>query len=98
MVIALSNRIETTILSNLFFREEYTRKVLPFLKADYFSQRTEQILFGEVVTCKVDSQDRVECFKPQCLTRLRDSTIKIILNCPNTPDFNIIEMVFCDMK
>ena len=22
------------------------------------------ILFGEVVTCKVDSQDRVECFKP----------------------------------
>jgi len=49
MVIALSNRIETTILSNLFYREEYTRKVLPFLKAEYFSQRTEQILFGEVV-------------------------------------------------
>ena len=49
MVIALSNRIETTILSNLFFREEYTRKVLPFLKADYFSQRTEQILFDEIV-------------------------------------------------
>jgi len=45
----LSNRIETTILSNLFYREEYTRKVLPFLKAEYFSQRTEQILFGEVV-------------------------------------------------
>jgi len=49
VVIALSNRIETTILSNLFYREEYTRKVLPFLKAEYFSQRTEQILFGEVV-------------------------------------------------
>ncbi len=49
MVIALSNRIETTILSNLFYREEYTRKVLPFLKAEYFSQRTEQILFDEVV-------------------------------------------------
>ena len=49
MVIALSNRIETTILSNLFFREEYTRKVLPFLKADYFSQRTEKILFDEIV-------------------------------------------------
>tara|TARA_B100000925_G_scaffold259382_1_gene214893 strand:- start:130 stop:1515 length:1386 start_codon:yes stop_codon:yes gene_type:complete len=49
VVIALSNRIETTILSNLFYREEYTRKVLPFLKAEYFSQRTEQILFDEVV-------------------------------------------------
>ena len=42
------NRIETTILSNLFFREEYTRKVLPFIKKDYFSTRTEQLLFEEI--------------------------------------------------
>ena len=42
------NRIETTILSNLFFREDYTRKVLPFIKKDYFNTRTEQLLFEEV--------------------------------------------------
>jgi len=43
------NRLETTILSSLFFREEYTRKALPFLKAEYFSKRIEQILFSEIV-------------------------------------------------
>ena len=43
-----SDRLETTILNNLFFQEDYTRKVLPFLKEEYFSLRTEKILFREV--------------------------------------------------
>jgi len=43
-----SDRLETTILNNLFFQEEYARKVLPFLKEDYFGLRTEKILFTEI--------------------------------------------------
>ena len=43
-----SDRLETTILSNLFFNEDYARKVLPFLKEEYFGIRTEKILFTEV--------------------------------------------------
>ena len=43
-----SDRLETTILNNLFFQEDYTRKVLPFLKEEYFGLRTEKILFKEV--------------------------------------------------
>ncbi len=43
-----SDRIETTILNNLFYQEDYTRKVLPFLKEDYFGLRTEKILFREI--------------------------------------------------
>ena len=31
------NRLETTILKNLIYNEEYTRKVLPFVRAEYFS-------------------------------------------------------------
>tara|TARA_B110000305_G_scaffold224167_1_gene269403 strand:+ start:648 stop:2015 length:1368 start_codon:yes stop_codon:yes gene_type:complete len=42
------SRIENTIISSLFFKEEYTRKVLPFIKEEYFSNRVEQLLFGEV--------------------------------------------------
>ena len=42
------SRIEQTIISNLFFREDYTRKVLPFIKEEYFGNRVEQLLFGEV--------------------------------------------------
>jgi len=43
-----SDRLETTILNNLFFHEDYARKVLPFLKEDYFPLRTDKILFTEI--------------------------------------------------
>jgi len=43
-----TERIEETILRNLLFNEEYYRKVVPFLKADYFNEYHERILFEEV--------------------------------------------------
>ena len=42
------NRLEQTILKNLIYNEEYTRKVLPFLNSSYFSDHTEKIVFKEV--------------------------------------------------
>jgi len=42
------SRIENTILGSLFYKEDYTRKVLPFIKEEYFGNRVEQLLFGEV--------------------------------------------------
>ena len=41
-------RIETTILRNLIFTEQYYRKVVPFLKADYFQEYNEKIIFEEI--------------------------------------------------
>ena len=41
-------RIETTILRNLIFNEEYSRKVIPFIQPEYFEQRSEKIIFEEV--------------------------------------------------
>ena len=41
------SRIENTIINGLFFKEDYTRKVLPFIKEEYFGNRVEQLLFGE---------------------------------------------------
>ena len=40
-------RIETTILRNLVFDEEYSRKVIPFIEPDYFENKTEKIIFEE---------------------------------------------------
>jgi archaellum biogenesis ATPase FlaH len=40
--------IEQTILTNLIYNEQYTRKVLPFIKGDYFSDRTERTVFEEI--------------------------------------------------
>jgi hypothetical protein len=42
------NRLETTILKNLIYNEEFTRKVLPFIQSDYFSESSEKIIFNEV--------------------------------------------------
>jgi replicative DNA helicase len=41
-------RLEQTILKNLIHNDDYLRKVLPFLKEDYFSDRTEKVIFKEV--------------------------------------------------
>ena len=41
-------RIEQTILRNLLYHEEYYRKVVPFLKADYFQEFHEKIIFEEI--------------------------------------------------
>ena len=43
-------RIETTILQNLIFNEEYSRKVIPFIQSDYFEDRKEKIIFEEIVS------------------------------------------------
>jgi replicative DNA helicase len=42
------NRIEKTILRNLIYNEEYTRKVLPFIQANYFNDSAENVLFKQV--------------------------------------------------
>ena len=41
-------RIETTILRNLIYNEEFSRKVIPFIEPDYFEQRSEKIIFEEI--------------------------------------------------
>jgi len=40
--------IEELIINNLLFQEEYSRKVLPFIKREYFSTNSLGILFEEV--------------------------------------------------
>ena len=41
-------RIETTILKNLIINEEYSRKVLPFIKGEYFESLHEKVTFEEI--------------------------------------------------
>jgi replicative DNA helicase len=40
--------IERTTLSNLVWNEPYARKVLPFIKPEYFSDRRERVVFEEI--------------------------------------------------
>ena len=43
-------RIETTILRNLVFNEEFARKTIPFIQSDFFEERSEKIIFDEIVS------------------------------------------------
>lgn len=43
-------KIETTILRNLLFNNDYCRKVLPFIKNEYFDNLHEKVVFEEI--CK----------------------------------------------
>ena len=41
-------RIETTILQNLIYNEEYSRKVIPFIKPDYYENKSERVVFEQI--------------------------------------------------
>jgi archaellum biogenesis ATPase FlaH len=42
-------RIEQKILTNLIYDEQYCRKVIPFIKREYFADRKEAIVASEIV-------------------------------------------------
>jgi replicative DNA helicase len=42
-------RLELTILRNLVYNEDYSRKVIPFIQPEYFEQRSERVIFEEIV-------------------------------------------------
>ena len=44
----MTERIEETILRNLIYDEEYYRKVVPFVKSDYFIELHERTIFEEI--------------------------------------------------
>ena len=46
----MTNKLEKTILSNLIHNEDYCRKVVPFLKTEYFSDHFENVVAHELLT------------------------------------------------
>jgi replicative DNA helicase len=42
-------RLELTILRNLVYNEDYSRKVIPFIQPDYFEKKSEKVTFEEIV-------------------------------------------------
>ncbi len=53
-----SQTIERTALTQLVTNEQYARKVLPFMKGDYFADKTERTVFEEI-TKFVDKYNKI---------------------------------------
>ena len=43
------DKVEFLILRNLLHNEEYVRKVIPFIKADYFEDFNQRVVFEEII-------------------------------------------------
>ncbi len=55
---SISQTIERTALTQLVTNEQYARKVLPFIKGDYFADKTERTIFEEI-TKFVDKYSKI---------------------------------------
>ena len=75
--------IENTIIKNLISNEEYMRKVLPFLKPDYFDNTHEKIIFEEIAKfiIEYDKSPTSEILSIECEKRkdINDDAYKDIL-------------------
>ena len=58
IMLNMSQTIERTTLTQLVTNEQYARKVLPFMKKDYFADRTERTIFEEI-TKFVDKYNKI---------------------------------------
>ena len=85
---SLMERIETTILRNLIYNEEYSRKVIPFIKPEYFESRTEKVIFEEITQfiVKYNSSITIEALNIETENRtdLTESEIKEVRDINNS--------------
>jgi archaellum biogenesis ATPase FlaH len=44
----MMEKVETTVIKNLIFNEEFSRKVLPFIRGEYFDNYHEKVIFEEI--------------------------------------------------
>lgn len=77
-------KIEFLILRNLLYNEDYTRKVLPFIKSDYFQDSNQKIVFGEIYSFiseynKLPTKE-VLCIELEKRNDLNEETYKETLN------------------
>jgi len=80
--------IERTTLSNLVYNEPYARKVLPFIKPEYFNNRHERVVFEEInkFVEKYGNQPTKEALSIELDNRkdLTDEEFKSVLNIVET--------------
>ena len=88
-------RIETTILRNLIYNEEYSRKVIPFIKPEYFESRTEKVIFEEITQfiVKYGSSITIEALNIETENRtdLTESEIAEVRDINNSLNDSVVE-------
>ena len=80
----LMDNIESLILKNLLHNEEYVRKVIPFIKADYFEDLTQKIVFEEISSFveqyNKPATKEILCIEAEKRSDINDSSYKDVTN------------------
>ena len=75
-------KVEFLILRNLLYNEEYVRKVIPFLEADYFENYNEKVVFEEILNFveeyNTTATKEVLCIETEKRQDINDSSFKEI--------------------
>jgi len=76
------DKVEILILRNLIYNEEYLRKVVPFIKADYFEDPIQRTVFEEVSSFVQEynqpATKEVLCIETEKRSDINDSSFKEI--------------------
>ena len=90
-------KVEFLILRNLLYNEEYVRKVIPFIKSEYFEDYNQKVVFEEIVNF-VEKYNQtltqeVLCIETEKRQDINDSSFQeitqLISSLDNTPsEFN----------
>jgi replicative DNA helicase len=91
------DKVEFLILRNLLYNEEYVRKVLPFIKGEYFEDYNQKVVFEEISKFVVEYNEpatkEVLCIETEKRQDINDSSFqeitKLIGGLENEPsEFN----------
>ena len=76
-------KVEFLILRNLLFNEEYIRKVIPFIKSEYFEDQNQKIVFEEILDFvsqyNQPATKEVLCIEVEKRKDINDTSFKEIL-------------------
>jgi replicative DNA helicase len=88
-------RVEYLILKNLLHNEEYSRKVIPFIKTEYFEDPSQKIVFEEIFNFIQQYNKQVTkevlCIEVESRQDINESSFKDIINLINELDESATE-------
>ena len=89
-------KVEFLILRNLLHNEEYLRKVLPFIKPDYFEDTNQKIVFEEIVSFVQEynklATKEILCIEVENRKDITDTSFKEIVHLIDNLDDVTVEL------
>ena len=86
----MMEKIEIIILKNLIHNETYFRKVLPFIKSEYFEDQNQKVVFEEILKFAQEYNQlptkEILCIEVEKRSDINDSSFKDVVELINTFD------------